>query len=81
MITEMIENSMLTYKYYPIFAEAIQPATGPAENPSQGSAWEFVNEDELACEMSTSLPLPPANSPVPEIDPDDFERVYHWFLS
>lgn len=40
-----------------------------------------IDEDELAGEMLAPLPACFQDSPAPEIDPDEFEAAYNWFLS
>jgi len=41
----------------------------------------FDDEEQLAAEMARSLPEHMLDQPLPDIDPDDFEKLYHWFLS
>ena len=39
------------------------------------------DEDQLAAEMERSLLDIMQDQPLPDIDPDDFEKLYHWFYS
>jgi hypothetical protein len=40
------------------------------------------NDDEqLATEMAEPLLICSTSQPLPDIDPDDFEELYKWFLS
>ena len=42
----------------------------------------FLDDEALlAAEMSDTLPCSVKTQPLPEIDPDDFESLYQWFLS
>ena len=38
-------------------------------------------EEQLASEMSSSLPVKAQSQPLPEVAPDDFEKLYGWFIS
>jgi hypothetical protein len=38
-------------------------------------------EGQLAAELAAPLPDELAQPTLPEIDPDDFERLYQWFLA
>jgi len=80
MITAVI-NPASKYQHIPVFVVANQPAMESAKVSSKGSAWEFINEEELASEMTTTWSDTISNAPTPEIGPDDFERLYQWFLS
>jgi hypothetical protein len=40
-----------------------------------------VNEEELAGEMLAQLQRSPVDQTAPEIDPEEFETIYHWFLA
>lgn len=56
----------------------------PTPRSVQVSAKDFgyqIDEQELAEEYIALLPtsFPAPNSP--DVDPDDFERVYRWFLA
>jgi hypothetical protein len=81
MFTAVIHDPVSTFKYISVFEEAKQPAMSSAEVFPMISAWGFIDEKELADEMADSQPAPCSNSLAPEIDPDDFERIYHWFYS
>jgi hypothetical protein len=37
--------------------------------------------EQLASEPACALPEGLAQSPLPEIDPDEFEHLYSWFLA
>jgi hypothetical protein len=41
----------------------------------------FDDEDQLAAEMAHTLLDITQDQPLPDIDPDDFEKLYHWFYS
>jgi hypothetical protein len=41
----------------------------------------YDDEQQLAAELSTPIPQGILNQPLPEIDPDEFELLYGWFLS
>ncbi len=40
-----------------------------------------INEDEVANELGTQLPEKVSWQPIPEVEPEEFETVYKWFLS
>jgi len=40
-----------------------------------------IDEDDLASEMLAQLPDCFQDKPAPEVDPDEFEAAYKWFLS
>lgn len=44
---------------------------------------EYIHgfEEQLAAEPACALPEGLAQSPLPEIDPDEFEHLYSWFLA
>jgi len=81
MNTAVINSPVLYYQVFPSFAETSYPSTSQNNVPSGNCPWEFIDEDELANEMTASFPNTVSNTPAPEIDPDDFERLYQWFLS
>ena len=39
------------------------------------------DEEEMAAELAASLPDCLQNQPLPDIEADEFEKVYSWFLS
>jgi hypothetical protein len=41
----------------------------------------FYDEGQLADELPTWLPEGLVCPPPPEVDPDEFEKLYQWFLS
>jgi hypothetical protein len=41
----------------------------------------YEDEEQLAAELAAPLPGWLADQPLPEIDPDEFERLYTWFLA
>jgi hypothetical protein len=41
----------------------------------------YEDERQLADEIAAPLPEELENQPQPEIDPDDFEELYTWFLA
>jgi len=41
----------------------------------------YENEEDLAAELSEPLPGGVSFQPLPEIDADEFEKLYTWFLS
>jgi len=40
-----------------------------------------INEDDLASEMLAQLPDDLLGQTTPEVDPEEFESIYKWFLS
>lgn len=40
-----------------------------------------INEDEVANELGVQLPKDVSWQPIPEVEPEEFETVYGWFLS
>jgi hypothetical protein len=40
-----------------------------------------IDEDELASEMLAQFPDCPMGQTAPEVDPEEFEKIYGWFLS
>ena len=77
MNTQAIVKSTLIWN---IFSLALSIPTSPIEISPQDFGYE-INEDELASEMRVQLPDDLIWQPIPEVDPDDFETVYNWFLS
>ena len=54
------------------------------KSPIEISPQEFgyeINEDDLASEMLVQLPDDLLGQTTPEVNPDEFETVYKWFLS
>lgn len=41
----------------------------------------YDDEEQLATEMAQALSEHMQDQPLPDIDPDDFEKLYRWFLS
>jgi hypothetical protein len=81
MLTAVINNPVLNCQVFPVFAKTDEPSTSQNNVPSESCPWEFIDENELASEMTASFSNTVSNTPAPEIDPDDFERLYQWFLS
>ena len=40
-----------------------------------------IDEDDLAREMLAPLPTSLQDQPAPQVDPDEFDKIYKWFLS
>ena len=64
-----------------VIADAYYSLTCRESVVSEFGVWEFVNENELAEEMSDSQadPCPPESTF--EEDAEDFEKSYQWFIS
>ena len=62
-------------------ADAYYSLTCRESAASEFGVWEFVNENELAEEMSNSQadPCPPESTF--EEAAEDFEKAYQWFIS
>jgi len=41
----------------------------------------YEDEGQLAAELATQLPDGLVTQPLPEVDLDEFEKLYIWFLS
>jgi hypothetical protein len=81
MYRTVINHPILSCQAVLFFAEAAEPSTSEAIS-SRGGSWEMIDESELAREMSVSFPGNGISDiPLPDLDPDDFERLYQWFLS
>jgi hypothetical protein len=63
-----------------LFSLPVYVSLCPIEISPQDFGYE-INEDELASEMRVQLPDNLIWQPIPEVDPEDFETVYKWFLS
>ena len=63
-----------------IFSLPLSIPMGPVEISSQDFGYE-INEDDLASEMLVQLPDNLLGQTPPEVDPDEFESIYKWFLS
>ena len=81
MNTAVINKSVLSFQSFPAFALADYQTTSQENAPSRRCTWEFIDENELADEMTESLPNPVSNPSAPDVDPEDFEKIYQWFLS
>jgi hypothetical protein len=40
-----------------------------------------IDKDEMGSEVLAQLPASVKDQPAPQVDPDDFETLYKWFLS
>ncbi len=62
-----------------------QPSTYTIKKkPIQVSTCDYgfdIDEDELASELLARLPNSLNEQTIPEIDPNEFETMYQWFLS
>ena len=47
----------------------------------QRAVFPYDDEEQLAVEMAQALSEHVQDQPLPDIDPDDFEKIYRWFLS
>lgn len=59
-------------------------ADDPTQSPLQVTAQDFgyeIDEQELAEELIAPLPISFPLPAAPEVAPDDFERIYRWFLA
>ena len=63
-----------------IFSLPLYIPMGPVEISPQDFGYE-INEDDLASEMLLQLPDNLVGQAPPEVDPDEFESIYKWFLS
>ncbi|MGW8251803.1 MAG: hypothetical protein ACWGO1_14260 [Anaerolineales bacterium] len=41
----------------------------------------YHDEEQLAAELAAPLPESLTPQPLPEVDPDEFEKIYRWYLS
>ena len=48
---------------------------------AQYVASPFDDEDQLAAELACALHEHTPDQPLPDIEPDDFEKIYSWFLA
>ena len=48
---------------------------------AESNAYIYDDEATLAIEMAQALPVNTQDQARPEIDPDDFEELYQWFIS
>lgn len=62
-------------------ADAYYSLTRTESTASEFGVWEFVNENELAEEMSNSQADPCLPASILEEDAEDFEKAYQWFIS
>ena len=81
MFTSTINNLISIDNLFNNLAETDYLAESSPKVLSRGSLWGFIAKDDLACELATSQPVTLTTSPVAEIDMDDFEKSFHWFLS
>ena len=80
---------MFTRVFSPVSKFQVAPTFVVAKDPSikeeniscEIGFWEFPNENELADELLASISSPVPADMAPEIDPEDFERTYQWFIS
>ena len=52
----------------------------PIQASSRDYGFDF-DEEEIACELLTPLPTTLSTQTIPEVDADEFEQVFHYFLS
>ena len=82
MYTAMINYPTLNCQVFPVVAKTDESSPSQKNVPAETCPWEFINEDELAREMTVSpSDNTVSNPPAPDVDPDDFEGLYQWFLS
>ena len=55
------------------------PLDAPAIKAYRGEI--FLDEAQLAVELVACLPVGQTSGSIPKIDPDEFEKLYSWFLS
>ena len=77
MNTQAIVKSTLIWN---LFSLPVYVSLCPIEISPQDFGYE-INEDELASEMLVQLPDDLLGQTTPEVNPDEFETVYKWFLS
>jgi len=53
----------------------------PRERPAHPDESFYEDEEQLADELAAALPEELENQPQPEIDPDEFDELYTWFLA
>ena len=68
MITQTLEKFITTL-------DLLSLPVAPAEK------YHIDGETQLAAEMADALPASVELQTLPEIDPDDFEKLYGWFLA
>jgi len=76
MYATVTRKSILT-----AIAEAYYSLTRREHTVSEFGVWEFVNENELTEEMTSSQPDPDSPVSTSEGEMEDFEKAYCWFLS
>lgn len=52
----------------------------PLQTSPQDLGYE-ISQEELACEMLAQVHDNPVDQAVPEVDPEQFETIYQWFLA
>ncbi|MBI5962289.1 MAG: hypothetical protein HY863_02340 [Chloroflexi bacterium] len=56
----------------------------PIAQPIQANPYDYgfdFDEDELGRELLAALPASLSIQPFPEVDADEFEKTFHYFLS
>lgn len=82
MSSTVTNYPILNCQVFPVFAETDESPTSQKMVPAQEGLWESIDEQELAREIEASFPGNTISSnSVLDLDPDDFERLYQWFLS
>jgi len=75
-------NATTTRKFIlTAIADAYYSLTCREPAASEFGVWEFVNESELAEEMSNSQADPCLPESTFDEDAEDFEKAYQWFIS
>ena len=66
------------------FIEILLTADSIASRSPKFSQADFgleVTEEELANELEAKISIQPLDQTTPQVDPDEFEILYHWFIS
>ena len=80
MFTTMTDNPVLNYSVLFAFENTKYPSASPDVHSTSGT-WEFIDEDELANEMTVYYSKTNSYIQASDTNADDFERLYQCFLS
>ena len=81
MIADQILLKTLPEIHYFFFSPSnSSPFLGPLQVPARDFGYE-IDEQNLAEELLAPLSISFPDPNHPDVDPDDFETVYRWYLS
>lgn len=76
----MVARPKYAIQYFVISPQDNDLTPGPLQVSARDFGYE-IDEQELAEELIAPLPISfPLPTPA-DVDPDDFERIYRWFLA